>query len=124
MSSRPFVVAGFFAGILAGVSLCTGVLTLIAIKADALSGQVQAALMLGLALGVVLDATWLTFAYARLTKPGEGGEGEGGEGDRRGGPGPAPADPGPPYEGPDWWPEFERDFRAHLEADEEAPVPG
>jgi hypothetical protein len=109
---------------LAGIGLCAGALVLVAIGGAAMSPQLMATLMLGTALGVVLDATWLTFAVAQLAKRGHGGDDddEGGEG--RGGPGPDPVRPGPSYEGPDWWPEFERDFAAHVEADEDARVAG
>jgi hypothetical protein len=125
MSSRPLVIAGIVGGILAGIAVCVVGLTVVAIDGAALSGQAMAALMLGVAFGVVLDATWLTFAVAQLAKLDHGGEGDDGEGGQRpGGPSPDPGHPRPPYEGPDWWPEFERDLRAHLEADEHAPVAG
>jgi hypothetical protein len=85
----------------------------------------MAMLMLGVALGVVLDATWLTLAVAQLGKLDHGtedGDGDGGEGWGR--PRPDPAGPRPPCEEPGWWPEFERDLRAHVEARDDAPVAG
>jgi zinc transporter ZupT len=90
MSSRPLLIAGVLGGIVAGVALCAGVLVLVALDGGALSAQAMAMLMLGVALGVVLDASWLTYAVSHLGK----------------------------------WPEFEREFRAHLEADEAARVAG
>jgi hypothetical protein len=117
MTSRPLVIAGIVGGILAGIALCAGVLTLVAVDGDALSAQVTAMLMLGVAMGVVLDATWLTFARAHLDRPDPGSAGDDGQGEQPpGGRGPDPAHPSPQYDGPSWWPEFERDFRAHLES--------
>jgi hypothetical protein len=125
MSSRPLLIAGIVGGILAGVALFAVALALVAIDGAALSASVMATLVLMAMLGVVLDATWLTLAVDRLTKLGDGSEGEEGEdGEGWGRPGPAPVPPWPPSEDPNWWPEFERDFRGHLEARERAPVAG
>ena len=125
MSSRPLMIVGMVGGILAGVALCVAGLLVVAVDGAALSGQVLALLMLGVALGVVLDATWLTLAVAQLDKLDRGSEDDDGEGDGGGGggwPGPAPARPRPPSEDPAWWPEFERDLRAHLDEHDRAPV--
>lgn len=125
MSSRPLVISGIVLGAVAGVGLCVGALVLVAIDGTAMSAQAMSALMLGVALGVVLDATWLTLAVAQLGKLDRGGEDDDGEGGGGWGrPGADPARPRPPGGDPDWWPEFERDLRAHLEARDDAPVAG
>ena len=123
MSSRPLVIAGIVGGILAGVALFALALALVAIDGAALSAQMMAMLVLGAALGFVLDATWLCLAVGWLAKLDHGSEGEeGGEGWGR--PGPDPARPWPPSEDLDGCPEFEGDFRVYLEARERALVAG
>jgi hypothetical protein len=124
MSSRPRLIAGIVGGAVAGVALFALALVLVAILGDALSAQMMATLVMLTLLGFLLDATWLCVAVDRLRKldhGSEGGEGEGGGG--RGGPGPPrPPHPRPPSEDPDWWPEFERDFRDYLQPRERAPA--
>ncbi len=123
MSSRPLVIAGIVGGILAGVALFALGLAVVAIDGAALRASMMAMLVLGVALGFVLDATWLCVAVGWLAKLDHGSEGEeGGGGEGWGGPGPSPARPWPPAEDPDWWPEFEGEFRSYLEARERAPV--
>ncbi len=54
---------------------------------------------------------WMIVYLARhLDEPGDWGEGGDGRG---GGRGPNPRTPGPSSE-PDWWPQFERQFAAHV----------
>jgi len=122
MSSRRLVIAGIIGGVLAGLAVFAVALVLVAMIGPALSAQMMAILVLGAALGLVLDATWLTLAVAQLGKLDHGGDDEGWEGG--GGPAPDPVRPRPPGEDPDWWPELERDLRAHLEAPDDAPVAG
>jgi hypothetical protein len=118
MLSRPLLlIAGLVGGILAGVALFVLALALVAADGAALSGQMMALLVLGAMLGLVLDAAWLTLAVDRLLKLGRGGEGEDGA-DGGGGSVPNPAPPRPPSEDPDWWPEFEREFRDYRESRE------
>jgi hypothetical protein len=121
MSSRPRLIAGIIGGAVAGVALFVLALVLVAVIGDALSAQMMATLVLLTLLGFVVDATWLCLAVDRLRKLDHGGEGDdGGEG--WGGPGPpSPAHPCPPSEDPEWWPEFERDFRDYLEPREHTP---
>ena len=99
MSSRSLVIAGIVAGILAGIALFGLALAVVAIDGAALGPQMMATLILGVALGFVLDATWLTVAVGWLGKLDHGSEGEEGRGgggwDR---PGPGPARPWPPCE--------------------------
>lgn len=117
MSSRPLVLAGIVAGVLAAIALFAVALGVVAMDGETLSASTMALLVLGTAVGWVLDATWLCFAVNRLASPDHGGEsdeGEGGGGWHR--PGPDPGRPSPPSEDPDWWPEFEREFRAHAAA--------
>jgi hypothetical protein len=122
VSSRPLLIGGIVLGALGGIALCVAALVVVAIDGSALSAQVMATLLMVTALGVVLDATWLTYAVAQLARLGGGDDDEGGE--PRGGPSSDPVVPGPSHEGPDWWPEFERELRTHLEAREDAPVAG
>jgi hypothetical protein len=80
----------------------------------------SAALSVAVALGYALIALRLCLALRRLgviRNGGEGGEGEGG-----GGAPLIPTTPRPPSEGPDLWPEFERELREYLEAHERAQV--
>lgn len=121
MSSRPLLIVGIVGGIVAGVALFAAALAVVAISGPALSGQIMAMLVLGAMLGFVLDATWLTLAVDRLSKLGGDGEDEDG-GDGWGKPGPDPVRPWLPSEDPDWWPAFERDFRAYYDAREDTPI--
>jgi hypothetical protein len=123
MSSRPVLIAGFVGGVVAGVALFALALVLVAIGGTALGGPMMALLVLGTVMGFVLDSAWLSVAVCRLAKLDAGGGGEEDEGGKgRGRPGPDPAPPSPPSEDPEWWPEFERELRAYLEADERTPV--
>jgi hypothetical protein len=119
MSSRSLLIVGIVGGVLAGVALFALTLAVVAVYGPALSGQMMAMLMLGGALGLVLDATWLTLAVDRLSKLGRGREDDEG-GDGWGKPGPDPTRPRPPSQDFDWWPAFESDFRAYDER-ERAP---
>ena len=108
---------------MAGVALLILALVLVAVLGGALSAQTMATLVLLTLLGFVLDATWLCFAMDRLAKLDHGNEGEEGDGGGGGGPGPpSPAHPRPPSRDPDWWPEFEREFRDYLEPRERTPA--
>ena len=110
MSSRTLLIGGIVAGILAGVVLLGLALTLVALDGAALSPSAMALLILGAAAGWLLDATWLSLAIVRLATLGHGGdEGEGGDG--WGETGPHPESPRPPGGDPEWWPEFEDEFR-------------
>jgi hypothetical protein len=67
---------------------------------------------------ITLVGIWLLVRVA--SSPSDSGEDDGGDGGERGG-GPdgggggTPPGPGPRPEGdPDWWPEFERAFAAHV----------
>ncbi|MGH2857468.1 MAG: hypothetical protein ACRDMJ_08275 [Solirubrobacteraceae bacterium] len=126
MSSRRLLIAGIVGGALAGLTLLGAALALVAVEGAALSGSMMATVILGAAATWALDATWLAFAFDRLrtTRHDSGGEddeeGEGGKGWGR--PGPGPAGPSSPPEGADWWPEFERELRSHMEERERAPT--
>jgi len=98
----------------AGIALFALALAVVAVDGPALSGQMLSVIVLGAALGLVLDATWLAVAVDRLARLGRGEDDEGGAG--WGKPGPDPVRPGPPSHDFDWWPEFERDFRAYQDA--------
>ena len=125
MSSRPLLIAGLVGGILAGVALFASALALVATDGPSLSGSTMAPLVLGAVLGWVFDATWLCLVLDRLAKLSHGSEGEEGDGGEGWGrPGPDRPKPWRPSEGPDWWPEFERDFRVHVEEHDRTPVPG
>lgn len=120
MSSRPLLIVGIVVGILAGVALFAVALAVVAIDGPALSGQMMSLVVLGAALGFVLDATWLTVAVDRLLKLGGGGDdGDGGTGWGKPRPDPRPSSPSDEF---DWWPAFERDFRAYRDAYERAPI--
>lgn len=106
---------------MAGVALFVVALALVADIGTALSAQLMATLVLLTLLGFVLDATWLCFAVGRLMELDQGNEGEDGE-DGEGWGGPGPARPRPPSEDPNWWPEFERDFRDYVEPRERTRV--
>jgi hypothetical protein len=123
MSSRHLLIAGIVGGIVAGVMLFVLALALVAAEGAALDGQTMAVLVLGASLGFVLDATWLCLLVDRLSRPGDGSAKDDGE-EGRGGSGPGPEHPRPPSGDPDWWPEFERDFRDYRERRERAPVAG
>lgn len=120
MSSRPLLIACIVGGILAGVALFALALAVVAIDGAQMSGQTMSIVVLGAALGFVLDATWLALAVDRLSKLGRDDE-EGGTGWGR--PGPDPQRPRPPSDGFDWWPAFERDFRDYCAGRERAPTP-
>ncbi|MGH2916486.1 MAG: hypothetical protein ACRDMX_16030 [Solirubrobacteraceae bacterium] len=123
MSSRPALIAGIVVGALAGLLVLAAALALVAVDGLALSGSMMALVILG-SLGCwVLDGTWLAFASERLMTLPRGGDAEqGGGGDGRGGPSPPSPGPRPPSGDADWWPDFERDLQAHLEANERTPV--
>ena len=62
---------------------------------------------------------WLLVRTARRADTGgdDGGDGEESGGGPGGGGGGTPRGPGPRPDGdPDWWPEFERSFAAHVNA--------
>lgn len=122
MSTRSRLIARIVAGSLIGVALLGGALAVVAIDGEALNGPMMAVVVLGALGGWALDATWLTFAIVALTTGGDGNDGDdgGGDGPRR----PEPPTPGPvlPPADPDWWPEFERDLRAHAADRERTPV--
>lgn len=124
MSSRPLLIAGIVGGAVAGIVLLSGALVLVATDGAALSGSMMATLVLGAVGAWVLDGTWLIFAVDRLQTLGHGRDGEEGEGDDGWGrPGPSPVDPSSPSDDLDWWPEFERDLRAHLQERERERTP-
>ncbi len=120
MSSRALLIAGIAAGIVVGVALLGLALVVVALDGSTLSATTMALLILGAAVGWVLDATWLSLAIVRLMEPGRGGEDEGGNG--WGGSGPRPVPPRPPDDDFDWWPQFEADLRAHLEPGDRVPA--
>jgi hypothetical protein len=68
---------------------------------------------------------FIALALVRLSRPGGGESDEGGGGDDgppRGWRGPGPKPRGPE---PAWWPEFEREFRAYVRAqDARTPISG
>lgn len=124
MSSRPLLILEIVGAALAGLALLGVALLVVAIDGTALSGALMATVVLGAAGGWVLVAAWLTYAVDRLQKLDQGGNGDDGESGGGGGrTDPPPAGPQSPAGDADWWPEFERDLRAHLEANERAPVP-
>jgi hypothetical protein len=74
----------------------------------------------GCFLVIAALGAWL---YTRHHRPDDAG-GDGGSGGR-GGPGGPPPEPHPP-DSPTWWPEFEREFAAHVAGkheNEKRPVP-
>jgi hypothetical protein len=82
----------------------------------------DAGLSVAVALGYALIALWLCLVLRR--RGGIGGSGEGNDGaDWDGGPR-DPNAPQLPTDGPDLWPELEREVRAYLEAQERTPVSG
>ena len=118
------MIVGIVGAVLAGIGMIALTFPLVVIDGPGLSAQTMAVLMLTLALGVMLDATWLTFAVARVWNLDDDSEDEDGEGwGRWRGSGPHPGPPPPPGEDPPWWPEFERDFRAHVKTRDDARVP-
>ncbi|MGH2875042.1 MAG: hypothetical protein ACRDNJ_04235 [Solirubrobacteraceae bacterium] len=121
MSTRSRLIARIVAGVLIGVALLGGALAVVAIEGEALNGPMMAVVVLGALGGWALDATWLTFAIVQLTTLGDGQDGEEG-GDERREPEPPPPGPVLPSGEPGWWPEFERDLRAHADARERTPV--
>lgn len=119
MSPRSLLIARIVVGVLAGLALLAGALAVVAIDGSALNGPMMATVVLGALAGWALDATWLAFAIDRLVTLGQDGEGrEGEDGDGGRGPEPHPPGPRPPTEDADWWPGFERELRAHVEARE------
>jgi hypothetical protein len=120
MSSRPLLIAGIVGGIVVGVALFALALAVVAIDGPALSGQVMSMVVLGAALGFVLDATWITLAVDRLLKLGRGGDDQNGD-TGWGKPGPDPR-PSPPSDEFVWWAEFERDFRVYRDAREQGAI--
>jgi hypothetical protein len=124
MESRLLVMAGFVGGVMAGAALFVGALALLAIDGEGMNDTTMALLMLGTMLGFVLDATWLSLALGRLNRHDDRDEGEDGESaDGWGRPGSDPPRPRPPFDEPDWWSEFERDFRAHVKEWNRPPIP-
>lgn len=79
-----------------------------------------AGLSIAVGLGYALIGLWLCLALRRTGALGDGGSGPGGDGWRR--PAPDPGDPQPSPGGLGLWPEFERDLRAYLDAQEREPV--
>lgn len=77
----------------------------------------NAALAIAVALGFALIALWVCVVL-RI------GYGDGPDGDDWRKPAPDPPKPHPPSEGPDLWPELEREIRAYLAERERTPVPG
>jgi hypothetical protein len=80
----------------------------------------SAGLSVAVALGYALIALWLCLALRRLGFMEDGDDGADGHG--RGGNAGNPTPPRSPSDGPDLWPEFERELRAYLEAHERVPV--
>lgn len=72
--------------------------------------------------GFASIALSLCLILRRLGVMGGGGDGADGEGWGRVADDPSP--PQPPSDGPDLWPEFERELRAYLETHERTPVAG
>jgi hypothetical protein len=73
-------------------------------------------------LSLWLIVVGIVFCVYIRDEPGEGkgdtGESPGGGGDGGGGP---PRNPRP-YDGPAWWPKFEREFRAYAEQERRVPL--
>lgn len=120
MSSRPLLIIGIVSAVLTGVALFVLALAVVAIDGAALDGQTMSIVVLGAALGLVLDATWLALAVDRLLKLSRGGDDEEG-GDGWGKPGPDPVRPWPPPQDFDWL-AFERQFRDYRDTQEHAPI--
>lgn len=119
-SPPPLQIAGIVVGVVAGGALLALTIAFVTIGAS-LSVPEAGMVVLAAAVGFVLYTAWLCHIVRRLAKLERGGGGEEGEpggGWRWSGPDPTR----PPSEGPDWWPEFERDLHAYLEARERAPV--
>jgi len=123
MSSRPLLIVGIVGAALAGLALLGVALLIVAADGAAISGPVMTTIVLGAAGSWVLIAAWLTYAVDRLQKlrhspNGDDGESGGGGGSTA----PPPAGPKSPPGDADWWPDFERELRAHLEDNERTPA--
>ena len=101
------------------VAVCLGLLA----GGGGLSALTTAGLSSVSALGFVIVTINACRVLRRVAPGASGGEG-GEEGWGRGGPGPNPTPRPPSSDEPDWWPQFERDLRAYLEAYERVPVAG
>ena len=108
-------------GVLAAVALFAG-LSGVAVRARPHSVVLLAGLAVAVAFGFLLIGLWLWLVFPGLGGLDDGSDGAGGEGWGRGGPDPGP--PHPPSDGPDLWPELERELREYLEERERAPVAG
>jgi hypothetical protein len=83
--------------------------------ADGPTGSAPALEILTLiAVGALFVA--VTLVVIGLLRARATGDGDDDSGPGRGGPQPPSGDPGPSGANPTWWPEFERDFAAYLEA--------
>ena len=114
-------VAAVVGAVLAGGALF-GVASALVVIARPHNVFLDAGLSVAVAVGFALIALWLCLVLRRLG--GIGGGSAGTDGADWGG---GPRDPGAPQlpsDGPDLWPELEREVRAYLEAHERTPVSG
>ena len=111
-------VAGVVGAVLAGGALWGIACTLIVIVKP--HGElVNACIAAAVGVGFALIALSLCLVLRQL---GLMGGGDGADGEGWGSAGRDPSGPKPPSDEPDLWPEFERELRAYLEAQERTPV--
>jgi hypothetical protein len=122
MSSRPLLIAGVIGGALAVVVLFALAVTVVAVDGRQLTAPELTGVVLGAALGWALAAAVLSVSLDRLRALDRGSDegGDGGSGRRL--PEPPPTPPRPPSAEGDWWPEFERELRAHLQEQDREPA--
>jgi hypothetical protein len=121
-ASLPLTIAAIVASGLVGAALLALAAALLVTR-DMLTTPTVAGLAFASALGFVVVTIKLCRVIEALVGPGQGPDGEGGgPDDGGGGPGPGPTRPRPPSDEPAWWPQFERDLRAYLDARERVPA--
>jgi hypothetical protein len=119
-TSLPLATAAIAGAIVLGRALLAVTLALLAVG-DPLRAPATGGLALASALGFAI----VTIALCRVTRRLAAAAGKRHGDDGHGGSGPGrDRGPRPPSDEPDWWPQFERDPRAYLEAHEQLPVAG
>jgi hypothetical protein len=113
-TSLPLATAPIAGAIVLGGVLLAVTLGLLAVG-DPLSAPATGGLALASALGFVIVTIALCRVIRRLAAAAGSRHGDDGEGGGEGGREPGPR---PPSDEPDWWPQFERDLCAYLEAHE------
>jgi len=121
-TSLPLATAAIIGGIVLGGALLAVTLGLLAVG-NPLGAPATGGLALASILGFALITVLLCRVTRRLAPVAGRRDGDDGEG---GGPGRGGRDPSPwpPSDEPDWWPQFERDLHAYVEARERVPISG